>query len=89
MKIYRELGDFCSIVDVYYAVLPDGTIAMKFSLESDFVQFATVTEFKNMIHLAPEKEKALRDVEFALQPGNVSLTKISGNIGSKSKEGSA
>ena len=56
MKIYVTLKDLGVILDVYYAVLKDGTVAVKCSLDSDFVMFMTKSQFKQLIEMAREKE---------------------------------
>tara|TARA_B100000315_G_scaffold230355_1_gene240686 strand:+ start:247 stop:468 length:222 start_codon:yes stop_codon:yes gene_type:complete len=67
MKIFVTLNNLGAILDVYYAVLKDGTVAVKCSLDSDFVMFMTKSQFKQLIEMAREKEADVSAANFVLQ----------------------
>ena len=68
MKIYMPGEKFDWMDEVYYALLKDGTIAIRYSLDSDFILFMTKSQFKHLVSEAKKKEGALKDVSFVLEP---------------------
>ena len=72
MKIFVTLNNLGAILDVYYAVLKDGTVAVKCSLDSDFVMFMTKSQFKQLIEMARVKEADVSNANFVLQQNELS-----------------
>lgn len=70
LKIFMSGTSFDWIDQVFIAVLKD-EVAIKFSLNDEFVMFVSKSQFRRLVAEAKKREEALTDVTFVLDPERV------------------
>ena len=64
MEIYQTIEGESQFVDVYYAELKDGSVAVKYDLDKTFVKVITKSKWDKMVADAKSKGKEVRALNF-------------------------
>lgn len=68
MKIFMTGTSFDWMDEVWFTVLKNGSVAIKYSLDSEFTIFMSKSQFKHLVAEAKKREQALKEVTFVLEP---------------------
>ena len=64
MEIYQTIEGESQFVDVYYAELKDGSVAVKYDLDKPFVKVITKAKWDKMVADAKSKGKEVSALTF-------------------------